>query len=127
MKIILALSYLFLIFPLRAFPQDKAPDIHKMFKKPALERARLQTDFLKKKLNLNAFQYTKLLQINTHYAFVTDSIFNQNKTNIIRYYKMNQMDNERSKKIKPLLTKQQYENYLEYKSKLVKKFLLEED
>ena len=83
------------------------------------QRAKLQTDRMKDKLVLSDDQYKQVLDINTGYAQKLDPILKSDKGKFAKYRQAKPLLDEKDKKLKGVLTPDQYKQWQDLKKEMM--------
>ena len=87
---------------------------------PAEERAKIQTELMKDKLELNKEQTQKVQEINFKSALEMDKVFKLTDR-VQKFKKFRSIQLKKDKELKQVLTKEQFKAYKKFKSEMKKR------
>jgi len=114
-KLFVALLALSILSLTSAFSQNKANDL--MNKTPE-DRAKVQTEMMKNKLNLSTEQQTKIEAINLNYAKKFEPVIKSSDSKLTRYKRAKSLQKAKNEELKKVLTTSQYQRYEKSKETL---------
>lgn len=89
-----------------------------------LERAQMMTDTMMVRLKLNQEQKVKIYNINLKYAKIMQSeVVDADKNKISKYWRANEINDQKEIELKPILTKEQWKSYEQIRNEKKKSFL----
>ncbi len=88
-----------------------------------LERAQMMTDTMTVKLKLNQEQKVKIYYINLKYAKIMQAeVVDVDKNKISKYWRANEINDQKEVELKPNLTKEQWKSYEQIRNEKKKSF-----
>ncbi|WP_312900355.1 hypothetical protein [Chryseobacterium taichungense] len=86
------------------------------------QRAKMQTEWMTTKLNLNASQVQQISALNLQYAQKNDPIIQSNDSKVSKFKKLKALQKEKSNALSQILSQEQYKKYEEIKDQMVQNF-----
>ena len=86
------------------------------------QRAQLQTNMMKTKLNLDSAQTLLVQDINLKYAKEIDPVLTGDADRMAKFRQMKSIQEKKNKELKAVLSKDQYKQYEELEEEMKKKF-----
>jgi len=83
------------------------------------QRAKMQTEWMKTKLALNATQVEQVSALNLQYARKNEPIIQSNEGKLSKFKKMKALQHEKSNALSQILDTAQYKKYLELKDQMI--------
>ena len=114
----LALSALFFISPAR----DAAAQMDALKNTTPEERARIQDEMMKKKLDLTPDQQPKIASINLKYAQKMEPLLKGSERPLMEFRDMRELNDAKEGELKTVLSPEQFKKYLDSKEEMRAKF-----
>lgn len=86
------------------------------------QRAKLQTEWMTTKLNLNASQVQQISALNLQYAQKNEPIIQSNDSKVSKFKKLKALQKEKSNAFSQILSEEQYKKYEDIKDQMVQNF-----
>lgn len=86
------------------------------------QRAKMQTEWMKTKLALNASQSRQVYDLNLQYAKKNEPILQGSEGKITKFKKLKALQKEKSSVLSKILTDEQFRKYQELKDEMVQNF-----
>ncbi|MCG6191179.1 hypothetical protein [Maribellus maritimus] len=115
-KIAFTTLLLLVTLSMNLFAQSKLTEQQK-------EEAKARYEAYKEKLNLTAEQEPKVQEINTKYFEALAELKNSNKSRLDKLKTFRNLKTDKNKKMKQVLTKEQYKIYIDFQEEIKEDFL----
>lgn len=83
------------------------------------QRAKMQTEWMTTKLNLNASQTQQISALNLQYARKNEPIIQSNSSKLSKFRKLKALQKEKSNMLSQILSEEQYKKYEDIKDHMI--------
>lgn len=83
------------------------------------QRAKMQTEWMTTKLNLNASQTQQISALNLQYARKNEPIIQSNSSKLSKFRKLKAIQKEKSNMLSQILSEEQYKKYEDIKDQMI--------